>query len=151
MPRSPRDSATASITAAALGWLRNGTVKPKWNRDEFAHRGVAAGNIRMDCVRSLHIGEGRDDDAPDSLDRIEGQQAAMAFGKRPHHRGFATRPKGRAGIARFLDGDQRVDDPAALHQQAVHGLVDAVDLLPQSGQGRGRRGGGCLVGHGRRS
>ena len=43
-------------------------------------------------------------------------------------------PERRAGFLRLLDGDQAVDDLAALHQEAVHGLVDAVDLLPQVGE-----------------
>ena len=61
----------------------------------------------------------------------------MALGERPHHRGLAARSEGGAGFAGFLDGDQPVDDLAALHQQAVHRLVDAIDLLPQLGESRG--------------
>ena len=48
---------------------------------------------------------------------------------------------------RLLDRDQAVDDLAALHQEAVHRLVDAVDLVAQIGE-RGRVGSG-LFGHGR--
>ena len=43
-------------------------------------------------------------------------------------------PERRAGFLRLLDRDQRVDDVAALHQQAVHRLVDAVDLAAQVGE-----------------
>ena len=49
----------------------------------------------------------------------------------------------------LLDRDQAVDDLAALHQEPVHRLVDAVDLLAQIGQrGRGRLIAGVL-GHAR--
>ena len=37
----------------------------------IAHRRVAAGGVGVNRVVRLHIGEGRDDDAPDALDRIE--------------------------------------------------------------------------------
>ncbi len=58
----------------------------------------------------------------------------MALGERPHHRRLAPGPEGGAGFRRLLDRDQAVDDLAALHQQAMHRLVDAVDLLPQLGE-----------------
>ena len=39
-------------------------------------------------------------------------------------------------LLRLLHRDQAVDDLAALHQEAVHRLVDAVDLAPQIGERR---------------
>ena len=61
----------------------------------------------------------------------------MALDQPAHHVGLARRPERGAGFLRLLDRDQAVDDLAALHQQAVHGLVDAVDLVAQIGE-RGR-------------
>jgi hypothetical protein len=46
------------------------------------------------------------------------------------------RAERRAGLLRLLHGDQAIDDLAALHQQAVHALIDAVDLAPQIGKRR---------------
>ena len=37
------------------------------------HRGIATRDVGMHRIARLHIGEGRDDDAPDALDRIERQ------------------------------------------------------------------------------
>ena len=100
----------------------------------IAHRRVAARHVDMDRIIRLNIGEGRDDDAPDALDRVERQQAAMALGERAHHRGLARRPEGRAAALARLDRDQPVDDPAALHQQFVHRRVDPVDLDAEIGK-----------------
>ena len=33
---------------------------------------------------------------------------------------------------RLLDRDEAVDDLSALHQEAVHGLIDAIDLARRS-------------------
>ena len=55
----------------------------------------------------------------------------MAVDQPPHHLGFARRAERRAGLLRLLHGDQAIDDLAAVHQQAVHALIDAVDLAPQ--------------------
>ena len=101
-----------------------------------AHRRVAAGDVGMDRVISLHEGEGRDDDAPDALDRVERQQPLMAQRQALHHVGLATRAEGRPRNLRLLDRDQRLDDGGALHQEAVHGSVDAIDLAAQIGKGR---------------
>ena len=97
----------------------------------------------MDRERRLDVGEGRDDDAPDPLHCIEGEQALVALGDHPHHRGLAAGPEGGAGGRGLLDGDQPVDDPAALHQEVVHRRIDAVDVGPEGGEvgGRGRRHG----------
>jgi hypothetical protein len=81
--------------------------------------------------------EGGDDHAPDALDGIERQDAGMALHQPPHHRGFARRTESRAGILRALHLDQILDDLAALDQQPVHALVDAVDLRAQLGKGGG--------------
>jgi hypothetical protein len=55
----------------------------------------------------------------------------MALHQAPHHLSLARRPERGAGFLRLLGQDQTVDDLAALHQQLVHGLVDAVDLLAE--------------------
>ena len=80
-------------------------------------------------------------DAPDALGGVERQQPFVTLGKGAHHRGLAARAEGRAGFGGLLDRDQPVDDLAARHQEAVHGLVDAVDLGAKLGKG------GRLVGH----
>ena len=61
----------------------------------------------------------------------KGSRPAMARGQRAHHRRLAAGAEGGARRLRLLDGDQRVDDLAALHQEPVHRLVDAVDLAAQ--------------------
>jgi hypothetical protein len=58
----------------------------------------------------------------------------------PHHVGLACGPKRRAGFLRTLAGDQAIDDLAALHQEAMHGFIDAVDLLAEFAE-RGSVGG----------
>ncbi len=100
----------------------------------IAHRGVAGGEIGMHRERRLHVGEGRNDDAPDALDGVERQVAVMAFDQTAHHLGLAGGPEGGAGLLRFLHRDQGVDGFAALHQQRMHGRVDAVELAPQIGE-----------------
>ena len=55
----------------------------------------------------------------------------MAVDQPAHHVGLARRAECGAGFLGLLDGDQAVDDLAALHQQAMHLLIDAVDVLPQ--------------------
>ena len=64
----------------------------------------------------------------------------MALDQPPHHRGLARRAEGRADLLGLLDLDQPVDDVAARHQQAMHLLVDAVDLLAQLLRARAERG-----------
>ena len=59
----------------------------------------------------------------------------MALDQALHHVGLARRPERRAGLGGLFRRDQRVDDVAALHQQAMHRLVDAVDLAAQVGKG----------------
>ena len=61
----------------------------------------------------------------------------MALDQPAHHLGLARRAERGAGLLGALDRDQPVDDLAALHQQPVHRLVDAVDLRAQIGE-RGR-------------
>src|SRR5215203_844365 len=51
-------------------------------------------------------------------------------------------PEGGAGFLCSLDGDQAVDDVSALHQEAMHGLIDAVDFAPQITERGGRGTGG---------
>ncbi|MFK4678558.1 hypothetical protein ABIF39_000315 [Bradyrhizobium diazoefficiens] len=97
----------------------------------IAHRGLAHRDVGMHRERRLHVSERRDDDAPDALDRVERQDAAMALHDPPHHVGLARRPERRAHLLGLLHLDQAVDDVAALHQEAMHALVDRVDLLAQ--------------------
>ena len=100
----------------------------------IAHLRIAAGNIGMDAVIRLHEGEGRDDDAPDALDRVERQDAFVALDEPAHHVGLAAGPEGAAAAGARLDGDEPVDDLAALHQHFVQASVDPVDLVAQIGQ-----------------
>ena len=58
----------------------------------------------------------------------------MALDQPPHHVGLARRAEGGAGFLGLLHRDQAVDDLAALDQERVHRLVDAVDLAPQIGE-----------------
>ncbi len=110
----------------------------------IAHRGFADRHVGMYGERRLHIGEGRDDHAPDALDGIERQDAAMALDQAPHHVGLARRAKRRADLLGLLHPDQPVDDVATLHQQPMHLLVDRIDLLAQIGK---RWRGGRRLGH----
>ncbi len=55
----------------------------------------------------------------------------MALHEVTHHGGLARRAERRADLLGLLHLDQAVDDVAALHQQAMHALVDRVDLLAQ--------------------
>ena len=116
----------------------NGEAEMKPRR--IPHRGFADRNIGMDRKRRLHIGEGRDDDAPDALDGVERQDAAVTLHQPAHHVGLARRAERRADLLGLLHRDQAVDDVAARHQQAVHLLVDGVDLFAQHLE-RGRGGG----------
>jgi hypothetical protein len=86
--------------------------------------------------RRLHVGEGRNDDPPNALDGVERQDTFVAIHQPAHHVGFARRAEGGTGLLRLLRGDQAVDDLAALHEEPVHRLIDAVDLAPQLGQRR---------------
>ena len=110
-----------------------------------AHGGVAGAHVGMHRIGRLHMREGRDDDAPDALHRVERQDAVMALDQPAHHRGLAGGPERGAGILRLLDLDQGVDDLAALDQELVHALVDAVDFVAQIGE-RGL-GGRVRLGH----
>ena len=64
----------------------------------------------------------------------------MALHQPPHHVGLARRTERGADLLGLLHLDQPVDDVAARHQQAVHLLVDRIDLLAQLRE-RGRGGG----------
>ena len=100
----------------------------------IAHQRIAGRQVGMHRERRLHIGEGRDNDAPDALGGVERQVAVMALHQPPHHVGLARRAERRAGFLGLLDRDQAVDDFAALNQERVHGLIDAIDLAPQIGK-----------------
>ena len=102
----------------------------------IAHECVAGGEIRMHGERRLHIGESRDDDAPDALHRVERQVAVVALDQPPHHVGLAGRAERGSGFLGLFHRDQPVDDLAALDQQAVHFPIDAIDLDPQFGKRR---------------
>jgi hypothetical protein len=106
-----------------------------------AHRRLAGREIDMHAERRLHEGKRRDDDAQDAFGRIERKDSAMALDQPAHHVGLARRAECRAGLRGALDPDETVDDLAALHQQAVHLAVDAVDLGAQLGE---RRRVGCF-------
>ena len=93
----------------------------------------------MDREGSLDIGERRNDDPPDAFRRIERKDAVVAIDEAPHHLGFPCGSKRRTGLLRLLNFDEPVDDLAALHQEAMHLLIDAVDLAAQFGK-RGRFG-----------
>jgi hypothetical protein len=64
----------------------------------------------------------------------------MTLDQAAHHVGFACRAERRTHFLGLFDPDQAIDDIAARHQQAVHLLVDRIDLLAQLLQRR--RGGG---------
>ena len=140
--RSPLDFATASTAAwrAEMRDIGHGEAEMKPRR--IPHRGFADRNIRMHRERRLHVGEGRDDDAPDALDGVERQDAAMALHQPPHHVGLARRAERRADFLGLLDLDQAVDDVAARHQQAVHLLVDRCRSPCAAPASEGGAGGG---------
>src|SRR5262249_38290585 len=70
---------------------------------------------------------------------VERQNAAMTLDQAPHHLGLARGAERGACFLALLRRDEPVDDFAALHQQPMHRLVDAVDLPAQLGK-RGRVG-----------
>ena len=82
----------------------------------------------MEPERRLDIGEGRDDHPQDALCGVERENATMTGDQPPHHLRLARRPECGTHLRRSLDRDETADDLAALDQEAVHGLVDAVDL-----------------------
>src|SRR5512146_2052775 len=95
-----------------------------------AHECVACRKIGMHGEGRLHICKGGDDYAPNALYRIKWQDAFVPSNQPSHHLRFARGPEGRcAGILASLDGDQSVDNFAALDQKLVHSLIDAIDLL----------------------
>ena len=71
-----------------------------------------------------------------------GRRPRVPLGDPAHHLGLATRAEGRAAALPGLDGDELVDDAAALDQQPVHAGVDAVDLDPEGFELRRERNGG---------
>ena len=133
------DTAATTADAAHMGHERH--REAEMEARGVAHVRVAGGQVGVDRERRLHKGEGRDDDAPDALGGIERQDAFVAIDQAAHHVGLARGAEGGAGFLRLLDRDQPVDDLAALHQEAVHGLVDAVDVAPQIGERRCFRAG----------
>ena len=113
-------------------------MKPR----RIPHRGFPERNIGMHRKWRLDVSESRDDDAPDALDGVEGQDAAMALDQPAHHVGLARGAKGRADLLCLLHLNQAIDDVAARHQQAVDLRVDGVDFLAQHLERR--RSGGRL-------
>src|SRR4051812_4248872 len=103
----------------------------------------------MHRKRRLYISERRDDDAPDTLDGVERQDAAMAPDQLTHHAGFARRAERGADFLGLLHLNQAIDDIAARHQQAMDLFVDRVDLFAQLLQRRWSGGSlGCgSLGH----
>ena len=117
---------------AVMRDIGNGEAEVEARR--IAHLRVAAGIIGMHRIIRLHIGEGRDDDAPDALDGVERQEPLVTLDQRAHHLRLAIGSKGAADALRALHGDQPVDDLAALHQQPMHVAIDPVDLVAQFGK-----------------
>ncbi len=64
----------------------------------------------------------------------------MALHQPAHHVGLARRAECRADFLGLLHRDQPVDDIAALHQQVVNLLVDAVDFDRAAAAARAERG-----------
>src|SRR3954470_13573367 len=108
--------------------------EPEMEARAVAHQRVTGGEIGMQRERRLHIGESRDDNAPNTLRGIERQNTLMAVDQASHHLSFARRPERGPALLRLLHGDEAVDDLAALHQQVMHRSIDAVDLAPQIGK-----------------
>ena len=115
----------------------NGTVKPKWKRAES--RISASPADRSACTENGACTKVK-------VEMMTRQMlSTVSSGRMPLWRSTSRRiiSASRAGrnaepvSCVLLGRDQPVDDLAALHQQAVHRLVDAVDLLAQFGE-RGR-------------
>src|SRR6185437_3303496 len=105
----------------------------KWHREaemksrRVAHQRIARGQIRVDRERRLHESKCRYDHPPDAFDGIERQDSLMSLYQPPHHLGFARRAESRcARILASLDGNETIDDLAALDQKLVHRLINAV-------------------------
>jgi hypothetical protein len=116
---------------------------------EMKARGIAHGcrvvrQVRVNGEGRLYIGERGNDDPPDTLSSIERQDAVMAVDQPAHHLNLARGTKCGAAFLCLLNSDQAVDDLAPLHQQAVHGLIDVIDLGPQCCE---REIGGRLIRH----
>ena len=133
-PRSPFDSEIRRDHARRAGVRHERHREAEMEARGIAHHGVAGGEVGVHRERRLNVSESGDDDAPDALGGIERQVAAMPLHQAPHHVGLAGRAEGRAGFFGLLDRDQGVDDLAALEQELVHRLVDAIDLAPQIGE-----------------
>ena len=111
-------------------------MKPR----RIPHRGFAQRHIRMHRERRLDIGEGRDDDAPDALDGVERQDAAMALHQPAHHVGLARRTERRADLLGLLDRISRsMMSPRAISRRWTCSSI-RVDLFAQHLK-RGRSGG----------
>ena len=68
----------------------------------------------------------------------------MTLHEAAHHVGLARRTKRGADLLRLLHRDQAVDDIGALHEQAMHLLVDIIDFAAQVLK---RNGSGRRLGH----
>jgi hypothetical protein len=99
-----------------------------------AHRRIAAGDVDVDAVIRLHEGESRNNNAPNSFDGVERQKPAMPLDKAAHHLRLAARPERRAAPLPRFDGDQSINDFAALHEATMNVEIDAIDLLPECGE-----------------
>ena len=60
----------------------------------------------------------------------------MALDQPPHHLRLPRRAERGARFLRLLGSNEMIDDLAALHEKAVHRLVNAVDFSPQLGERR---------------
>ena len=139
-PRSPFDSDTASTTPAAPMCGTNGTVKPKWKR--ALSRIAASPAERSACTRErrLHIGEGRDDDAPDALGGVERQDARD--GARPA--AASCRPRAPAGTPSRIPGvfltaiSRSMISPRSISRRCIASSMRSISLRRSA-----RRAGVC--------
>ena len=70
-----------------------GHGKAKMKPHAIAHRRITNRDIGMHPIRRLHIGEGRNNHPPNAFNRVERQQALVAFRQRAHHGCLAARAK----------------------------------------------------------
>jgi hypothetical protein len=63
----------------------------------------------------------------------------VALHEATHHLRFSRRPERGTGFLGLLRFDQAVDDLAALNEQVVHCLIEAIDLPSELNKGRNFR------------
>ena len=100
MPRSPPLRATDVDHADGAEMRHHRHGEAEMEALAVADRRFAAADVDMHGVGRLHVGEGRDDDAPDALDGVDRQPAGMALDDGAQHRGLARRPERGAAALR---------------------------------------------------